>query len=131
LIHSVRLDYSVPGEDLAAPTVVMPRLALSRRQLRELLSALRLWLDQPLDALLLRTFHYKADLIDGPAESLIVNFGRHEGLLIGGGQVGCLVELRYSALKTSLPLVTDPTCLEILADGLERVLYLEGQHAAS
>lgn len=121
LLHDVRLDYCLPGE-LARATLTVPRLALSKEGLRALLVALRSWLGQPLDALRVESFVHSCDLGDGSTESLKLEFGPREDVITGVGAIGCLVEIRSSALRSSLSFRTDATCLELLAEALEHVL---------
>jgi len=122
LVHDVRLEYYLAVDEPAATIVSVPQLTLSRKGMGELVSALGAWLALPLDGLRNGSFHHEAELADSPAESLILKFGPRDDLIIGAGQVGCLIELRNSSLRSCLPVVTDPTCLRILADGLDRVL---------
>lgn len=122
LVHSVRLDYRLPGDELPTASATVLRLALSRDRLGQLVDALRSWLGQPLDAIRVRSFDHSGDLAEGPSESLNLVFGSRDDVITGVGEVGCLVELRSSTLRSCLAFGTDLTCLELLAEDLERVL---------
>jgi hypothetical protein len=122
LVHEVRIDYRLPGDEQATASASVRRLALSKDRLGELLVDLRSWLGQPLDAIGARGFEHRADLAEEAAQSLTLEFGPRQDLIIGVGGVGCLIQIRSSALRADLGFRTDATCLELLAEGLEDVL---------
>jgi hypothetical protein len=122
LMWRVRLEYVLPDEYESPAIVEVPRLQLDPRGLRALGDTLRSWLAQPLGALAADTFAYSVDLAAEPSDRLLIDFGERTDLIIGVGGVGCLVELAHSSLTAKVVFVTDPTCLQILAEGIEGVL---------
>ena len=121
LIHDVRLEYRPPGDEHVRAAAVVRELTLSREKLIELVAELRSWLGQPLDVVGAQRFEHSANVAENPAESLTLELGPREDVIRGRGGVGCRIEVRSSALRSSLIFPTDPTCLGIMADGVERL----------
>lgn len=117
-IWRVRLEYALPDERKSPAIVEVPRLRLDPRGLRALGEELRSWLAQPLGALASNTFTYSVDLAAEPSDRLLIDFGKRTDLTIGAGGVGCMVELVRSGLAAKVVFVTDPTCLQVLVEGI-------------
>jgi hypothetical protein len=109
-------------------TTTVDRLALSSARLADLVDALRRWLALSLAELAVTPFQYACELCE-ESSGLSLDFGPRDDLIVQSslGAVGCLIELRAGSLTTSLQLVTDATCLEVLAAGIERQLEPSGR----
>jgi hypothetical protein len=125
LIHEVCLSDDVSYLDVPTrTTTTVDRLALSAARLGDLVDVLRRWLALSLAELAATPFQYSCELCEESGESLSLQFGPRDDLIMQSslGAVACLIELRVGLLTTSLRLVTDVTCLEVLAAGIERQL---------
>jgi hypothetical protein len=107
----------------------MPDVILDVRNLRDLVAELQSWLAQPLKALAADTLEYSVDLALEPSEYFLLRFGRRADLISAPGGVGCLVELRRNAFSAELAFVTDPTCLQVFADELQKLLTIAEPHS--
>jgi hypothetical protein len=124
LVHEVRLSDDVYYLDVPTlATTKVDRLALSSARLADLVGVLRQWLSLSLAELAATPFQYACELCE-ESSGLSLEFGPRADLIVQSslGAVGCLIELRVGLLTTSLRLVTDATCLEVLAAGIERQL---------
>lgn len=121
LAHDLRVSYELPSDDLITLSLERDCLSLDSGRMGELLSALRRWLEQPLDALKAAPFEHSVDLGRAPHQSLRLDFGPHHDVILGPGATGCLLELR-AEFSAQLVFATDPTSLDTLADGLALVL---------
>jgi hypothetical protein len=128
LVHEVRLSDDVWYLDVPTrATTTVDRLALSSARLADLVGALRQWLALSIAELGATPFQYACELCE-ESSGLSLDFGPRDNLIVQSslGAVGCLIELRVGSLTTSLELVTDATCLEVLAAGIERQLEPSG-----
>jgi hypothetical protein len=118
----VHLDYEVPSEAGHTAAAEARPLVLSRQRLSELLTAVELWVAQSLRGLAANTFVHTVDLAQEPHDHFVLDFGPHTGLIIPTGGIGCRVAFGTSSFRTLVHFVTDVTCLDLFARGLERTL---------
>jgi hypothetical protein len=117
----LHLEYRLP-DDAEPAFVEVPYLRIDRKGLIAFVAALRPWLAQPLGAIGNDTLSYSIDLAAEASNRLLIELGTREDVVTSVGGVGCLIEMVYNSLKTSVAFATDPTCLEALTSDLEGVL---------
>lgn len=122
LAHDVHITYELPGDELPVVGTELEGLLLDAQRMRELLSALRGWLVQPLYALRATPFELYVDLGRQGHGSLKLDFGPRDDVITGAGSTACLLGIEASAFSAQLAFATDPTSLGMLAAGLERAL---------
>ena len=120
LVHDVRVEQNLLGEPGAMVTAT--GIALSPESLTELVTVLQAWLAQPLGGLALDRLDYSIELAANPHESLKLTLGRRDDVITTTGSAAASIELRRGSLRASVVFATDPTCLQLLADGVEHVL---------
>lgn len=118
----VCIEYCLPGERESPALIEVPYFQCDAQELRALANELRSWLAQPLRALATSVFEYSVDLAGEPSDRLILAFGSHPEVTTGVGGVGCIVELRHSALAARIAFATDATCLASFLAGIEKAM---------
>jgi hypothetical protein len=120
IVHDLWLVYEVPGEGSWA-TVEMRNVDLSASQLESLRTVVMDWTSQPLESLGQERFVHLAELSARPNQSLKLDFGSSDTLVLPKGGVSCTVGMRIDFLHAELTFATDPSALLSFADGLIRL----------
>ncbi len=116
VVHDVRLEATEPQR-----TALTTRIALSRTRIASLVDALQGWLAQPLRALAIDDFEHSSELAAESWQVLRISFGRSDAVITTAGQSVCVVEVR-NGIEARLVFATEPTCLQLLCDGRQRLL---------
>ncbi len=121
LVHNVRLEYRSPTSEPGS-TLVIAGLAISSDDLAQLETVLQAWLAQSLRGLALDPLDYTTELAVNHNESLKLTFGDSADIITTTGATAVEVEVRRDSLSGMVAFATDPTCLKLLSDGVNRLL---------
>jgi hypothetical protein len=122
LVHNVRLEQRTPTSEPGS-TVAIASLSISSGALAQLVTVLQAWLAQSLRGLALNPLDYLTDLAVNPDESLKLTFGASAAdTITTSGTMSVSVEVRRNSLSGVVAFATDPTCLQLLSDGVKRLL---------
>jgi hypothetical protein len=106
-------------------SLVVRGLQLRHQELSRLVDRLRQWLSLPLAALKDRSLEFSCGMGGLFDQSLLLTLGQRDDTISGGRPVATLAYI-VGRMNGELSYPVDPSCLEILADGIERVLECAG-----
>lgn len=122
--YSEMFDSAAVG-DLRDFGLVIHGLMLRHHELQRLVSHLREWLSLPPAELRDRSLDLTCGMGGLFDQSLRLALGQRDDTLSGGRPVATLVYL-VGRMKGELSYPVDPSCLKIMADGIERILERAG-----
>lgn len=122
-LFDLSIEYEVPGTPASAATLAAVRLR--RSALVDLLAAIRAFTDLPPIHIEPAAFRYSAELSEVTGESLELTFGPLPTVVSESTGIGCLIKLGRGSFGAQAVFRTDTTCLERLADDLDRLLLVE------
>lgn len=122
-LFDLSIEYEVPGTPASAATLVA--LRLRRSAVVDLLAAIRAFTTLPPIQIEPAAFRYSAELSEVTGESLELTFGPLPTVVSESTGIGCLIKLGRGSFGVQAVFRTDTTCLERLADDLDRLLLDE------
>jgi hypothetical protein len=122
-LFDLSLEYEIPGTPASAATLAA--LRLRRTALIELVTAIRAFTTLPPIHLEPAAFRYSAELSEVTGESLEMTFGPLPAVVPESTGIGCLTKLGRGSFGAQAVFRTDTTCLDRLADDLDRLLLVE------
>ena len=122
-LFDLSIEYEIPGTEACVATLAA--LRLRRTAVVDLLTAIRAFTTLPPINIEPAAFRYTAELSGIDGESLELTFGPLPAVVPENAGIGCLAKVGRGSFGSQAVFRTDPTCLERLADDLDRLLLVE------
>jgi hypothetical protein len=122
-LFDLLIEYEIPGTPAAAATLAALRLRPAA--VVDLLTAIRAFTALPPIHIEPAAFRYSAELSEVTGESLELTFGPLPAVVSESTGIGCLTKLGRGSFGAQAVFRTDTTCLERLADDLDRLLLVD------
>jgi len=105
-------------------SLVMPQFLIATSRLKELCEQVSDWLNRPISELAKTPPDVSVELCFLDGQSFQVNVGTRDDLICDIGHSVCTLTYKANALSGECVYIIDPTCLQIMVDGINRQLEL-------
>jgi hypothetical protein len=105
-------------------SLVMPQFLISVSRLKDLLERMAAYLKTPIDQMAHNPPNISEELCWLDGQTFRIEFGLRNGFVYGVGQCVCTISYELAALSGECAYVVDPTCMQVMVDGIENYFRL-------